>query len=187
MQPIELETPRLRLRGWHDRDLDPLAEMCADPRVMRYFPATLSRDECAAAMARCRVHFIRHGFGFWVVEHKDAARFIGLAGLAWSRLDLPFCPAVEIGWRLVADQWGQGLAYEAAQAALAFAFEQRQLDEVVSYTSPLNERSWRLMGRLGMQADEAASFDHPRLPEGHPLRRHLLYRMSRDQWDDRRR
>ena len=186
MQPIELETPRLRLRGWHDADLDPLAEMCADPRVMRYFPATLTRDECAAALARCRVHFIRHGFGYWVVERRDEARFIGVAGLAWSRLKLPFCPAVEIGWRLAADQWGQGLAKEAAEAALAFAFEQRKLEHVVSYTSPLNERSRRLMEAVGMQPDELASFDHPCWPEGHPLRRHLLYRITRAHWNDRR-
>lgn len=108
MERIELDTPRLRLRGWHDADLDPLADMCADPQVMRYFPAPLSRDECAVAMARCRIHFVRHGFGFWALERKDDGCFIGFTGLAWSRLQQPFGPAVEIGWRLAREHWRQG-------------------------------------------------------------------------------
>jgi RimJ/RimL family protein N-acetyltransferase len=187
MERIELETPRLRLRGWQDADLDPLAEMCADPLVMRYFPALLSRDECAATMARCRIHFARHGFGFWALERKDAGRFVGMTGLAWSRLQLSFCPAVEVGWRLVHDQWGQGLAREAAEAALACAFERLRLPEVVAYTAGINEPSLQLMRALAMQPEPQDSFDHPGLPEGHPLRPHLLYRIKRESWIDARR
>lgn len=177
---IELETPRLRLRGWQDSDLTPLAEMCADPQVMRYFPALLSRDDCAAAMARSRIHFARHGFGFWALERKDDGRFIGMAGLAWSRLQLPFCPAVEIGWRLASDQWRQGLAREAAEAALDCAFERLQLAEVVAYTAALNEPSRGLMAALGMQHVSQEGFEHPGVAEGHPLRPHVLYRIRRN-------
>lgn len=177
---IELETPRLRLRGWQDSDLTPLTQMCADPRVMRYFPALFSRDDCAAAMARCRIHFARHGFGFWALERKDDGRFIGMAGLAWSRLQQPFCPAVEIGWRLASDQWRQGLAREAAEAALDYAFERLQLAEVVAYTAALNEPSRGLMEALGMQHEPQEDFEHPGVAEGHPLRPHVLYRMRRD-------
>lgn len=182
MERIELETQRLLLRAWRDADLDPLAEICADPLVMRYFPGLLTRDECAAAIARCRLHFIRHGFGFWALERKSDGRFIGLTGLSWSRLPLPFCPAVEIGWRLARDQWGQGLAREAAEASLACAFEQLELPDVVAYTAAGNELSLRLMRTLGMQAEPHEDFDHPNLPGGHPLRVHRLYRIRRDDW-----
>ncbi|HCJ29915.1 MAG TPA: GNAT family N-acetyltransferase [Pseudomonas sp.] len=187
MARLELDTPRLRMRGWQDSDLDALAEMCADPLVMRYFPALLSRDECAAAMARCRIHFTRHGVGFWALERKDDGRFIGMAGLAWTRLQLPFCPAVEIGWRLASDQWRQGLALEAAQASLTCAFEHLQLPEVVAYTAAVNEPSRQLMSALGMQHEARDDFEHPGVPEGHPLRAHVLYRMIRDNWGDTRR
>lgn len=176
---IVLETPRLLLRTWHDADLDPLAQMCADPQVMRYFPALLSRDECAAAMARCRLHFAHHGFGFWALERKDDGRFIGMTGLAWCKLPLPFCPTVEIGWRLARDQWGQGLAREAAEAALSCAFDRLQLPEVVAFTARFNESSQRLAEALGMQHEPPDDFEHPDLPEGHPLRPHRLYRLRR--------
>lgn len=182
MERLELETQRLRLRGWRDTDLDPLAEMCADPLVMRFFPSMLSRDECAAAIARCRIHLVRHGFGFWALERKSDGRFIGLTGLSWSRLQLPFCPAVEIGWRLVWDQWGQGLAREAAQASLACAFEQLELPEVVAYAAEVNEPSLRLMRALGMQPAPQDDFEHPKLPLGHPLSLHKVYRICRADW-----
>lgn len=187
MERIELETPRLRLRAWNDADLDPLAELCADPLVMRYFPALLSRDQCAAAMARYRIHFARHGFGIWALERKDNGSFIGFTGLAWSRLQTPFCPAVELAWRLSQDHWGQGLACEAAMAVLGCAFERLQLSEVVAYTAELNERSWQLMRTLGMRHEIQGDFAHPALAEGHPLRPHVLYRLPRNEWLDARR
>lgn len=187
MERIELDTPRLRLRAWRDSDLDPLAELCADPLVMRYFPGLLSRDDCAAAMARCRIHFARYGFGFWALELKENGRLIGLAGLAWSRLQLPFCPAVEVGWRLAHDHWGQGLAKEAAEASLACAFDRLQLAEVVAYTAAVNEPSLGLMEALGMQHEPADDFEHPHISAGHPLRPHRLYRITRDAWADIRR
>lgn len=187
MERIELETPRLRLRAWRDTDLDPLAEMCADPLVMRFFPTPLSRDDCAATMARCRIHFARFGFGFWALELKSDSSFIGMTGLAWSRLQLPFCPAVEIGWRLAREYWGQGLAREAADAALACGFERLQLAEVVAYTAAINEPSLALMQALGMHHDPGDDFDHPSIAKGHPLRAHRLYRIRRDDWGQIRR
>ncbi|MCP9337090.1 GNAT family N-acetyltransferase [Pseudomonas xanthomarina] len=187
MERIELETPRLLLRAWRDSDLDSLAELCADPLVMRYFPELLSRDDCAAAMARCRLHFARFGFGFWALELKSDERFVGLAGLSWSRLQLPFCPVVEIGWRLGHEFWGQGFAREAAEASLACGFDRLQLPEVVAYTAALNDRSQALMETLGMQRQPAGDFDHPNIAEGHPVRPQVLYRMTEKNWADIRR
>lgn len=177
-----IETERLLLREWHDSDLQPLATMSADPVVMRYFPAPLSRDESAALIARCRAHFAEHGFGLWALERKDDGRFIGFAGLGHMDFEAHFTPAIEMGWRLAHDQWGQGLASEAARAALQHGFEQLALAEVIAYTALSNLPSQRVMQAIGMHRDPADDFEHPRLPPGHPLRPHLLYRISRNDW-----
>ncbi|MCY1236898.1 Acetyltransferase (GNAT) domain protein [compost metagenome] len=105
-----------------------------------------------------------------------------MLGLQNVNFEAHFTPAVEIGWRFVRSHWGQGLASEAAQAALAFVFERLLLAEVVAFTVPANLPSQGLMQRLGMRRDAQSDFEHPRLPVGHPLRRHVLYRIGRDEW-----
>lgn len=181
-QAVRLTTARLRLRPWHDGDLDALAALCADPEVMAYFPAPLNRTESAQLLERLQRHIADHGHGFWALERQADGAFVGLAGLLQVRFEAPFTPAVEIGWRLARPFWGQGYALEAARRVLAFAFEELRLEQLVSFTTPLNRRSWGLMVRLGMARDPADDFEHPRLPEGHPLRPHLLYRLSRQAW-----
>jgi ribosomal-protein-alanine N-acetyltransferase len=154
--------------------------MNADSRVMRHMPARLGTEESAAFVARIRRHFDEHGVGLWAVEvvAGDApAPFVGFVGLMHVPFDAPFTPAVEIGWRLAAEHWGRGYATEGARAALAHAFGPLRFAEVVSMTVMENERSWRVMERLGMTRPAEDDFDHPRLPEGHPLRRHILYRL----------
>lgn len=186
MSPIELTTPRLRLRTWRDSDLPAFAALNADPKVMQHFPACLGREESDALAARIRRHFQDHGFGQWIVERLDDAAFVGVVGLQNVNFVAPFTPAVEIGWRFTRAHWGQGLACEAAQATLAFAFERLALAEVLAFTVPANQRSWALMQRLGMQRDLEGDFEHPLLPEGHPLRPHLLYRLGRGEWESLR-
>jgi RimJ/RimL family protein N-acetyltransferase len=149
---------------------------------MEFFPKLLDRAESDAAATRIGDHFARHGFGLWAVEVPGVAEFIGFVGLSIPRFDAHFTPCVEIGWRLVFDHWGRGYATEAATAALTFAFESLNLDEVVSFTVPANLRSRRVMDRLGMICSPAEDFDHPLLAEGHPLRRHVLYRLSCSAW-----
>ena len=187
---MTLTTPRVRLRPWRDEDLDSLVGLNADPRVMEHFPAPLTRAESEAMLARLRAHFERHGFGFWAAEARGdgagAAQWIGLVGLAVPTIEAHFTPCVEIGWRLLPQWWGRGFATEAARAALAFGFETLGLGEVVAYTALPNERSRRVMERIGMTRAEADDFDHPMAPEGHRLRRCVLYRLSRAQWDGRR-
>ncbi|WP_271410629.1 GNAT family N-acetyltransferase [Pseudomonas sp. Q1-7] len=183
MSPIELDTPRLRLRTWRDDDLAAFAALNADPEVMRHFPACLGREDSDALAARIRRHFQDHGFGQLIVERREDGAFVGVLGLQNVNFEAPFTPAVEIGWRFGAGHWGQGLACEAAQAVLAFAFERLLLAEVLAFTVPANQRSWALMLRLGMQRDLDGDFEHPLLPEGHPLRGHVLYRLGRAQWE----
>jgi RimJ/RimL family protein N-acetyltransferase len=178
----ELRTERLFLRQWRDGDLEPFAELNADPETMRYFPAPHSRAESDALAERARRQIEAEGWGLWAVEVAGGASFIGFVGLARPSFEEHFTPAVEVGWRLARDHWGRGYATEAGRAALAYGFEELELDEIVSFTSRLNEPSWRVMERLGMSHDPADDFDHPRVPRGSPLRPHVLYRLSRSAW-----
>ena len=179
-EPPTLKTERLALRPWNDDDVEPFAALNADPKVMEHFPAVLSRDETEAAVERIVDHFDVHGFGLWAVEAPEVADFIGFVGLAVPRFEAHFTPCVEIGWRLAKDYWGRGYATEGARAALAFAFDTLRLEEVVSFTVPGNERSRGVMEKLGMERDPGDDFDHPLLPKGHAIERHVLYRLRRD-------
>ncbi|WP_348944104.1 GNAT family N-acetyltransferase [Chitinibacter sp. FCG-7] len=174
-----LQTPRLILRDWLDHDLPAFAALGADPEVMRYFPAPLSMAQSHDFAVQIRARLQQHGWGFWALELRETGEFIGMAGLNIPRVALPFIPCVEIGWRLARPFWQQGLAYEAATAALEFGFNVLQLPEIVAFTALTNLRSQALMERLNMQRDEGGEFDHPALPAGHALERHCLYRKSR--------
>ena len=167
------------LRRWRDADHAPFAAINADPRVMEHFPALLTREESDAAVARIEAHFVEHGFGLWAVEIVGQAPFAGFIGLCHPRIEAPFTPCVEIGWRLAAEHWGRGYATEGARAAVRLAFETLGLAEIVSYTVPANLRSRRVMEKLGMTHDPNDDFDHPLLAQGHSLCRHVLYRLAR--------
>jgi RimJ/RimL family protein N-acetyltransferase len=145
-------------------------------------PHVLSRKESDALADRIEGHFRRHGFGLCAVELRSGGSFIGFIGLNLPSFDSHFAPCVEIGWRLAAEYWGQGLATEGARAIVHHGFETLGLNELVSFTVPANARSRRVMEKLGMAHDPSDDFDHPRLPEGHPLRRHVLYRLRRSGW-----
>ena len=175
-----LETPRLLLRPWRASDREPFARLNADPRVMEFFPALLAPAETYAAMDRIEAHHQSHGFGLLAAELRTTGEFIGYLGLAVPNFETAFTPCVEIGWRLAAEHWGHGYATEGAQALMHHAFTALVLSEVVSFTVPANLRSRRVMEKLGMIRNPAEDFDHPRIPEGHPLRRHVLYRLSRN-------
>jgi RimJ/RimL family protein N-acetyltransferase len=178
----ELTTERLLLRGWRASDRPPFAALNADPEVMRHFPAPLRREESDAFAERVAARIDRHGWGLWAVEHRETGAFLGFTGLAPVTFDAPFLPATEIGWRLARAAWGHGYASEAARAAVAFGFEALELDALVSFTAVENERSQAVMRRLGMTRDPAEDFEHPRVPEGHRLRRHVLYRLRATDW-----
>jgi RimJ/RimL family protein N-acetyltransferase len=182
----QLVTDRLVLRGWEPADRDPFAQMNADPEVMEYFSSTLTRGESDALVDSIGAGFERNGFGFWALELRPEGRFVGFTGLSIPGFQAPFLPAVEIGWRLARWAWGNGYATEAATAALDFGFSEVDLEEVVSFTTVHNIRSRAVMRRLGMTHDLADDFDHPGIPLGHPLRPHVLYRISRQGWTAQR-
>jgi RimJ/RimL family protein N-acetyltransferase len=174
----EIETERLLLRRWRDRDREPFAALCADHRVMEFFPSTQTREQADAVIDRMSSHIERHGFGFWALEDRASGEFLGFTGLWNVSFTAAFTPAVEIGWRLAHRSWGKGYASEAARASLAFGFGTLRLPEIISFAVLANQRSRRVMERIGMIPDPSGDFDHPKLPAGHPLQRHALYRLS---------
>lgn len=176
-----LTTERLVLRTWRDGDLAPFVALNADPAVMEHFPATLTPAETEAMLGRMRAHLAERGFGWWAAEVPGVAPFIGFIGLAVPDFGAHFLPpgkrVVEVGWRLARPFWGRGYATEGAREALRFGFRALGLPEIVSFTTTTNRRSQAVMRRLGMTHDPADDFDHPKLPPGHHLRRHVLYRL----------
>ncbi|WP_194715065.1 GNAT family N-acetyltransferase [Noviherbaspirillum soli] len=177
MEPAVIQTARLRLRPWREEDKPPFRALNADPRVMACFPSLLSPSQSDALAERFQKFIEAQGWGFWAVECNATQAFIGFVGLHARPDALPFSPCVEIGWRLAHQYWGRGYASEAAGGALRFGFDRLQLEEIVAFTAVGNVRSRAVMERLGMRED-GNGFDHPALPEGHPLRRHCLYRIS---------
>jgi RimJ/RimL family protein N-acetyltransferase len=179
--PIELQTRRLALICWQDRHRAPFAAMNADAEVMRYFPATLNAEQSDASVHAWQAQFAERGWSNWAVELLATGEFIGFVGLSVPRRQLPFSPCVEVGWRLARCHWGQGYATEGARTSLRVGFESLGLDEIVSFTTLANLRSCAVMQRIGLH-DTGQDFDHPALPQGHALRRHCLYRITRQQW-----
>ena len=177
---VALRTPRLLLREWRDSDREPFAAMWADPEVMAFYAAPLGdRAASDSWIARMQAQFEARGFAYWALELPGEASLIGAIGLSRATFPAPFTQAVEIGWRLARAYWGKGYAFEAARAILEDGFGRLGFREIVAFTVPANTRSWRLMQRLGMQRDPADDFDFPGFPDGHPLRRHVLYRIRR--------
>lgn len=175
---IELQTERLTLRQWLKKDWPEFAGICADPVVMAYFPRTLSELESYKMAETISALISERGWGFWAAEEKSSGRFMGFVGLHIPKPEIPCSPCVEIGWRLAREFWGQGYATEAAEKVLKFAFEELNLAEVVSFTSVGNLKSRAVMERLQM-LNTHQNFEHPSIPAGHPLREHVLYKITK--------
>jgi RimJ/RimL family protein N-acetyltransferase len=177
-----IRTERLLLRRWRHADREPFAAMNADPAVVEHLQGPMSRERSDDFIDRIERHWDEHGWGLWAVEVPDVASFIGYVGL-WPA-DYVEPGMVEVGWRLAREHWGHGYATEAARAALEYGFTDVGLAEIVSFTVPQNERSWRVMERIGLVRDPSGDFDHPRVDRvAYPeLVRHVLYRASREDW-----
>ena len=171
---MELRTDRLILRRWREQDREPFARMNADPEVMRYMLRPLTREQSDAFLDRSDAEFDERGYGRWAVQIPGEAPLIGFVGLSLAA----FQPSPEIGWRLDVPYWGRGYATEAARAAIADGFARVGLREILSWTIPANTRSIAVMERLGMTRDPADDFEHPLVPDGHPAKHHVLYRIS---------
>jgi 3-dehydroquinate dehydratase/shikimate dehydrogenase len=178
---VTLRTERLVLRPWRDSDRGPFAAINADPKVMEHFPSTSTRAESDAGFDRIVARMEKQGFGLWAVEVPAVADFIGFIGLNPADAVLGR-PVLEIGWRLAAEHWGRGYATEGARASLAHAFDVLGQDEVVSFATAANQRSRHVMEKLGLARRPEDDFDHPGVPPTWSGRRHVLYRITREQW-----
>lgn len=179
---MQIFSQRLILRPWQEADRGPFAELSMDRDVMEHLLPFATREASDAWIDRQSSHLSAHGFCFWAVEAKDSQAFVGAVGLVRVSYAAHFTPAVEVGWRIARPFWGRGYAPEAARAALWFGFEDLGLHEVVANAGADNFRSLRMMTKLGMSHDPADDFDHPMVPEGNPLRRQMLYRLTRASW-----
>jgi len=187
-KPI-IQTERLILRQWSEGDLEPFAALNADTRVMEYFPSVLSRQESEQMMKRMQAKIEERGWGWWAVSLVADDKFIGFIGMNdVDRASLPvhFAPTVEVGWRLDYPFWGKGYATEGAIACLKYGFETLNLEEIVAFTAVQNMRSRAVMERIGMYHNPQDDFDHPKLPEDHKLRRHVLYRIEAQKWQNQK-
>jgi ribosomal-protein-alanine N-acetyltransferase len=172
-----IKTPRLLLRHWQDSDIEPWVAMNLDPRVTEFFAKTYTREGAIEAAERCRRQLDQQGYGWWIVEVPDVTPFAGVVCLQKVPFEAHFTPAYEIGWRFAPEYWHRGYATEGARGALDFAFNTLGWKEVVALTALLNVPSQRVMQRLGMSRDPSDDFDHPKVEKGHPLERHVLYRI----------
>ena len=177
-----LETARLILRPWTQKDAEPFATMSSDPDVMKHLLPFASREAIDSWIERQKAHLTQHGFCFWVLESKVSGEFVGAAGLLRVAYEAPFTPAVEVGWRVARQFWGKGYAPEAAAKAIEFGFQNHRLPEIVANTVHTNRNSRRVMEKLGMSNDSSDDFDHPMVPINNPLRRQTLYRLRREDW-----
>ncbi|ACB49977.1 putative acetyltransferase [Crocosphaera subtropica ATCC 51142] len=172
---IKILTPRLKLREWKEEDKEPFFKLNSDPRVMEFMPKLLSKEESDNFVERIKTHFQTYQYGLFAVELIENQNFIGFIGLSIPKFDAFFTPCVEIGWRLAYDYWGKGYASEGAKASLNYGFQELSLSEIVSFTFHDNVRSRQVMERIGMKY--MGEFNHPALPKGHPLEKHVLYKI----------
>lgn len=180
-----IKTKRLLLRSWEDHDRQPFAKLNADPRVREFFPSLLTRKESDVSIDLMQNHIQKYHFGFFAVALIETGEFIGFIGLQKVSFPAAFnalAPAIEIGWRLGFEHWNQGYATEGALQALEYGFETLAFKEIVSFTAIKNLRSRHVMEKIGMQTHSSEDFDHPNLPEGHALRKHVLYRLQKKEW-----
>ncbi|MBA3856168.1 MAG: N-acetyltransferase [Cyanobacteria bacterium PR.3.49] len=186
MNDFRLETERLILRPWIESDVEPFAALNADKEVMEYFPKLMTREETEAMVARVKARYAEDGFCFWATEEKKSGEFIGFVGLGRPSFEAHFIPCVEIGWRLARPYWGKGYAPEAAKEVLRDGFERCRLQEIVALTAVLNAKSRRVMEKISMHRDPTDDFMHPALDDGHPLKPHVLYRLSSKDWKQKK-
>jgi RimJ/RimL family protein N-acetyltransferase len=173
MSVTVLTTERLVLRGWRDEDRGAFHAMNSDPAVMATIGPVMSRPQSDAFMNRIVQHFTDHGFGVWCVEFEGAP--VGYTGfmVPWFR------DGVEIGWRIRSEYWGRGIAPEAARECLRHGFDDLGFDEIISFTAVTNTKSRRVMDKIGLVRDSDGDFAHPSVPDGSPLKPHVLYRVAR--------
>ena len=130
-------------------DLDDMARLLGDPVVMAHYPRTRSRDEALAWIRWNEANYARDGFGLWIL-HDAEGHFVGDCGLTWQMVGGE--EQLELGYHVVPDRQGQGLASEAATACRDLA-RARGIDYLIAITGPDNLPSQRVASHVGMTYD----------------------------------
>ena len=177
-----IETGRLILRTWRKEDTDHCFQINQDPKVMEYFPGLQDLETTKIFITKVNNHFDKHGYSLYATARKDTNEFIGFIGLLVADFEAHFTPATEIGWRLSSKHWGKGFATEGAKAVLDYAFKELEIPEIVSFTAEGNAKSIKVMQKIGLQHNAGNDFDHPKLDDASPLKRHVLYRLTREDY-----
>lgn len=177
-----LETEHLILRSWKEEDREPYFHINQDPKVIECLLGPLTEQQVDLFIEAMNKQQHDRNYTLWAVEEKATGGMMGFIGLNYVEWEAPFTPAVEIGWRLGSEYWGKGYATEGAKAVLEYGFEQLGLQEIVSFTVPANKRSQRVMEKIGMMREEKGDFCHPKLMADHPLSRHILCRLKRQDY-----
>lgn len=172
-----LRTERIGLREWLPEDIAQFALQNLDSEVMRYFPAVYSVRETVTSIKRYTRNFKETGIGPLAAEFMPNGQFIGFIGLSVPGYETEFTPCVEIGWRLNKHYWNMGLATEGARACLDYGLRDLDLEKIYSFTPLSNKPSERVMIKIGMK--KIGTFMHPMVPDGNPLKEHLLYCIER--------
>jgi RimJ/RimL family protein N-acetyltransferase len=177
-----IETKRLILRTWNNEDTEAYYAINQDPKVIELLLGPLTRNKVTDFILAANKHQEKHGYTLWAIELKKTGELLGFTGLNYTDWQAHFTPAVEIGWRLGSQHWGNGYATEAAKASLEYGFKKCELKEIVSFTVPANIRSINVMKKIGLIHDTNGHFAHPKLPVDHRLSKHILYRLTADQY-----
>lgn len=178
-----LETKRLILRNWREEDRSFLFSMARDPEIRQFFPSILDARQSDILFDKFCSHFAAYGFGYWVACLKNTQEPIGYMGLLHVDFAAHFTPAIEIGWSLVRSYWNKGYATEGAKGILKYGFTNLHLQEIVSFCSKENERSRKVMEKIGMHTDKQEDFIHPKCPVDFKYKKHVLYRITFEQWN----
>lgn len=174
-----LKTNRLILRHWKESDLPLFYKLNSNPKVMEYFPFTLTKEQSDNMARKIQKELSEMSYGLWAVELKLNQTFIGFIGLHYQDFNTTFSPCIEIGWRLDFPFWGYGYATEGAKCALKYGINTLKIEEIVAFTPKINYRSRRVMEKLNMSYDSKDDFLHPKIPKGHPISEHVLYRSQK--------
>lgn len=180
---IFIETERLYLRSWQQKDLAPLIEMNQDPKVMTFFPSILNMDQTKQFFHHIQKEFTEKGFGLYAVERKESNECIGFIGFHVADFTADFTPCIEISWRLKYSAWNQGYATEGAKACLQFGFTTLGFDTIYSFTAKVNKQSEHIMKKIGMTY--LKDFPHPKVNDNSILKEHVLYKIEQKYYTSR--
>jgi len=172
------KSERLGFRNWTSEDLNQFVKLNSDEEVMEHFPRILTKNEVRGLIIDLKKHFSKNGFTYYATEILETKEFIGMIGLAFQEYNTKFTPAIDIGWRLKRDSWGKGYATEGAKRCLEYAFDELDINKVISVCTIKNKKSENVMKKIGMT--KIGEFNHPEMINHSEYEKHLCYDINKE-------